>query len=186
MSGPVRRTALQDARSTTSPSPRAMPHLRRAVKRAALAFALAPIIVVILAACGGTESGQPTQNTAGGDQALRTQVVTVEGGRSYVNVGAASLAAMLKAKDFPLINVHVPYEGEIAGTDVFIPYDQIAQILDKLPADKSAKVVLYCRSGSMSAIAARTLIKLGYTNVWNLDGGMIGWEQAGYSLVKTR
>jgi rhodanese-related sulfurtransferase len=35
----------------------------------------------------------------------------------------------------------------------------------------------------MSAIAAPTLVKLGYANVWNLDGGMVGWEQAGYPLL---
>ncbi|HEY64632.1 MAG TPA: rhodanese-like domain-containing protein [Caldilineae bacterium] len=90
---------------------------------------------------------------------------------------------MLENKDFLLINVHVPYAGEIEGTDVFIPFNEIEQNLDKLPADMGAKLVVYCRSGGMSAIAARTLVKLGYTNVWNLDRGMIGWEQAGYSLV---
>ena len=35
----------------------------------------------------------------------------------------------------------------------------------------------------MSAIAAEVLVKFGYGNVWNLDGGMVGWEQAGYSLL---
>jgi rhodanese-related sulfurtransferase len=36
----------------------------------------------------------------------------------------------------------------------------------------------------MSAIAARTLVKSGYTNVWNLDGGMIEWERQGYELIR--
>jgi rhodanese-related sulfurtransferase len=91
---------------------------------------------------------------------------------------------MLEKKNFPLVNVHIPYEGEIAGTDSFLPFDQVEAKLAQLPADRSAKVVLYCRSGSMSATAARTLVRLGYTNVWNLDGGMIAWKQAGLPLVQ--
>ncbi len=35
----------------------------------------------------------------------------------------------------------------------------------------------------MSATAARELVKLGYTDVWNLDGGMIAWKQLGYPLL---
>jgi len=35
----------------------------------------------------------------------------------------------------------------------------------------------------MSATAARTLVKLGYADVWNLGGGMIAWTQRGYPLV---
>ncbi len=91
---------------------------------------------------------------------------------------------MLKQKDFFFVNVHVPYEGEIQNTDVFIPYNEIASNLDKLPKDKNAKIVLYCRSGRMSGIAAQTLIKLGYTNVSHLAGGMIAWEKSGYVIIK--
>ena len=90
---------------------------------------------------------------------------------------------MLANKDFTLVNVHIPFEGDIARTDLSIAYDQVAQNLDQLPA-KDARIVLYCRSGRMSAIAAETLIGLGYTNIFNLQGGMAVWEQAGNKIER--
>ncbi len=109
--------------------------------------------------------------------------VSVDGG-TYYNINADELDIMLKKKDFVFVNVHIPFEGNIAGTDLSIPYDQIAEPanLAQLPVDKNAKIILYCRSGRMSAIAAENLIKLGYTNIWNLKGGMVGWEQAGFEI----
>lgn len=104
------------------------------------------------------------------------------GGGAYSNLSPQELNALLGAKDFVFVNVHIPFEGNIAGTDLSIPYDQIEQNVSQLPADPNAKIVLYCRSGRMSAIAAATLVKMGYTNIWNLDGGMIAWEQAGFEL----
>jgi len=133
---------------------------------------------LLLAACSAPSASPPAV-----DLAAESQRVPVDGGGTYTDVSVAGLSAMLAEKDFPLINVHVPYEGEIAGTDLFIPFDQIEQHLDQLPADKNARLLVYCRSGSMSAISARTLVGLGYTNVWNLDGGMIAWSQAGIELV---
>ena len=44
------------------------------------------------------------------------------------------------------------------------------------------RIVLYCRSGSMSAEAAETLTRFGYDDVWDLRGGMIAWEEAGFRL----
>jgi rhodanese-related sulfurtransferase len=141
-------------------------------------LALLLLAGLVLAACGVQQT--PTAQEAD----LRTQRVPVEGGGSYTDVSAGGLHTMMEDKDFPLINVHIPYEGEIEGTDWFIPFDEIDENLDKLPSDKGAKLVLYCRSGSMSATAARTLVKLGFSDVWNLDGGMIAWEEAGYSLLR--
>jgi len=142
------------------------------------AMLLAALVATLAAGCtGSANAGVPSAAPA-----QQARKVTVDGG-SYNEVDAAGLAAMLKSKDFVLVDVHVPYAGEIESTDLFLPYDQIQANVSKLPADKGAKIVLYCVSGSMSTVASRTLVGLGYTNVWNLSGGMMGWKQAGYSLL---
>lgn len=118
-----------------------------------------------------------------GDTAHATDVPGAELA-SYADISANELAAMLKNKDFPLINVHIPYDGEIRNTDLFIPFDEIGDNLDLLPADKNAEIVIYCRSGSMSATAANYLVKRGYTNVYNLKGGMKDWKETGHDLLQ--
>jgi len=93
---------------------------------------------------------------------------------------------MLKNKDFVFVNVHIPFAGNIVDTDLSIFYDEISasENLSQLPADKNVKIVLYCRSGRMSAIAADELGSLGYTNIWNLKGGIVDWEQADFEIEK--
>jgi phage shock protein E len=121
--------------------------------------------------------------TACQSKAVTVGVVSVENG-SYRNIGPKELATILKNKDFVFINVHIPFSGNIADTDLSIPYDEIEQNAFQLPHDKNAKIVLYCRSGRMSEIAAEKLISLGYTNIWNLKGGMVEWEHASYEIEK--
>jgi rhodanese-related sulfurtransferase len=134
------------------------------------------ILFAILAS--GCRSAQDQSGQAG----VVGKEVPVSGG-SYRDVSPEELNTMLAAKEFLFVNVHIPFEGDIAGTDLSIPYNEIENHLDQLPEEKDAPVVLYCRSDSMSRIAAEKLVELGYTNVWNLDGGMIAWQQAGYELV---
>ncbi len=103
---------------------------------------------------------------------------------TFSNISSRDLYNLLskKEKDFILINVHTPYIGEIMDTDKFIVYNNILDNLDKIPADKNTKIVLYCQSGGMSAVAAQTLVNLGYVNIKNLFGGMIDWKKNGYPL----
>lgn len=134
-------------------------------------FMLMLALTLTLSAC----QGKPVEVT--GPQ------VSVGGG-AYTNVSADELNTMLNDKDFVFVNVHIPFAGNIANTDLSIPYDQITEpsYLSQLPADKNAQIVLYCQSGRMSAIAADALVKLGYTDIWNLEGGMVDWEQAGFEI----
>ena len=50
--------------------------------------------------------------------------------------------------------------------------------------DTSAEIVLYCGGGFRSALAADNLQKMGYTNVWSMDGGIRDWREKGYPLEK--
>lgn len=63
-------------------------------------------------------------------------------------------------------------EGHIEGS-VNIPVSKIGNV----DYDKDTKIIVYCVSGTRSANAANELIKLGYTNVYNLDGGIINWDE---------
>ena len=137
-------------------------------------MAVATAWALALVACGG---GSTATNVADGAVGTR---VEVEGG-AYFDITPRILKSWLGDKDYLLVNVAVPYVGEIESTNEFIPLDEIEGRLDAFP-QRDAKIVVYCRSGSTSAKAARKLVRLGYSNVWNLEGGMIAWQEAGYPL----
>ncbi len=140
---------------------------RRAVT-AALAVLAVLALAILAAGCSSSSKGTVVQATGG----------------TWANITPDQLAASMKTKDFTLLNVKTPYSGEIAGTDLYIPYDRLQARATELPADKGAPIVVYCRSGHESAIAAQTLLDLGYTNLRNLDGGMVAWQASGRDLVQ--
>ncbi|MCO6452632.1 MAG: beta-propeller fold lactonase family protein [Caldilineales bacterium] len=100
----------------------------------------------------------------------------------FVDINVQQLQTALSQKDFTLVNVHVPYAGEIPDTDLFIPYDLIQSQFDALP-NQDSPIVVYCRSGSMSTMAATVLARLGYSNVFELDGGFNAWQAVGNELI---
>ncbi len=129
---------------------------------------------LLLAAC--TSTSAPAR-----ENEIIEEGVTINGG-TYNDISVHELAAMMEDKDFTLINVHIPFAGNIFNTDLSIPYNVIGVNPDQRLGDKDAKIVLYCRSGSMSSSAANTLVNLGYTNVWNVEGGFRAWKVAGYPM----
>lgn len=99
------------------------------------------------------------------------QIEKDDAAASYIDITAGELKNMLENKDFFLVDVHIPEQEHIPGTDALIPFNDISNNLNKLPEDKNAKIVVYCRSGHMSVEASQKLAEFGYTNVYNVLGG---------------
>ena len=145
---------------------RSLPRLLMLVVGSVLLLGIAALV---LSGCSSDQAPEATVTT-------QTPAIT--------EIGPDQLAEMLKNKDFLLINTHVPYAGEIEQTDLFIDYQQAAEKISELPADKNAKIVVYCQSDRMSTIAAKVWAQAGYTNLYNLTGGFRAWEDAGYELLQ--
>lgn len=107
--------------------------------------------------------------------------VTTDNG-NYRVVTVQELQTMLEKKDFTMVNVHIPFQGNISQTDLQLAYDEIEQNLNQLPQEKDAKILVYCLTSGMAKKAVATLLNQGYTNLWMLDGGTTSWEEAGLSL----
>ena len=109
------------------------------------------------------------------------QEVSIDGG-SYRVVSVQELQAMLEDKDFTMINVHIPWQGDIPQTDLRLAYDQIEKNPDQLPREKDTKILVYCLTSGMAKKAISTLLNQGYTNLWILEGGTTEWVDAGYQI----
>ena len=76
--------------------------------------------------------------------------------KGYRNISADQFVKMMAQKDFTLINVHIPYQGEIARTDLQIPLNRIDRYKNQLPDNKNTKIVVYCMMGLMEGFFIRS------------------------------
>lgn len=131
------------------------------------AVALATLLTV--AGCMGARPATAVQVQAKGVQARQTEIKQI----TVAEVGP-HLKAHPKAV---LLDVRMPdeyTEGHAPGA-LLRPLPELAKWAAGL--DKSAPYVVICRSGSRSMKAATQLVGLGFTNITNVQGGMLAWEQ---------
>ena len=96
----------------------------------------------------------------------------------YKQITQAEAKALMDSEtNYIILDTREQYEfdeGHIAGA-ILIPYTEIETKAESVLTDKEQLILVYCRSGRRSKIAAQSLADLGYTNVREF-GGIIDWE----------
>ncbi|MBQ2809813.1 MAG: rhodanese-like domain-containing protein [Clostridia bacterium] len=135
--------------------------------------ALLVMSCVLLFSCGDKNEETSTEETSTESSSMI----------SYEQISQADAKAIMDTEDdYIIIDSRTQNEfdtGHIEGA-IMIPEYEIKSSQDKLPSDKDTLILVYCRSGRRSKIAAQALVELGYTNVKEF-GGIITWP---YEIVQ--
>lgn len=100
----------------------------------------------------------------------------------YKKITAEEAKAMIDSDDVIILDVRTQEEydsGHIENA-ILLPVTEIADKSGDILTDKDAKILVYCRSGNRSASAAKNLIDMGYTDVYDF-GGINSWP---YGIIK--
>ncbi len=149
---------------------------------------LIPIVAlaVVLAACGGGD--ETTSATADSVPDTTTEPTATESasadGLRLVSADDAA-TALASRTDLVLLDVRTPEEfadGHVDGATLIDFYgadfaDQLAEL------DRDASYVVYCRSGNRSGQTVDLMQQLGFTDVQDVEGGVLAWADAGLPLT---
>ena len=120
------------------------------------------LISVLLAMILLTACGQTTENT---QEAV------------YLNITAQQAKEIMDTQTgYIILDTRTQEEydtGHIPGA-IVLPYDEVPEKAEGILTDKNQLILVYCRSGRRSKLAADDLVKLGYTNIMEF-GGIIDW-----------
>ena len=115
------------------------------------------LMAMLLTACGQTKEN--------GQEAV------------YMNITAQEAKEIMDTQDgYIILDTREPSEyeaGHIPGA-IVISHDEILEKAESILTDKDQLILVYCRSGRRSKLAAEDLVKLGYTNIKEF-GGIIDW-----------
>jgi rhodanese-related sulfurtransferase len=137
-----------------------------------LPLSLAAVILLLAAAAAGC-SGQETASPAATSATTTAAYETVDVQTAYDALGSNA--------DAQLVDVREPVEWSETGVApgaVLIP---LADVESRAPSELASDQPVYviCRSGNRSRTASNILVQLGYTQVYNVDGGITAWLDAG-------
>jgi len=134
-------------------------------------LALALLCGGALAACGGSD-----------DETTGPAIEEIDLATLGDDVDVETVAAIRQNPVVFLLDVREPDEyaaGHIPSITL-IPSGEVADRLAELPRDK--EIIVTCRTGNRSAQVASMLRDQGFTNVHNMTGGIVAWQEAGYPV----
>ncbi|MBP6470639.1 MAG: rhodanese-like domain-containing protein [Chloroflexi bacterium] len=130
------------------------------------------VLVLALSACGGSSTAAP--------EVAAPVAAAADGALNLPDTVDAQTVYDIKDRaDVVVFDVREQDEydaGHIPGVTL-IPLGEVPNRLSEIPKDKT--VIMTCRSGNRSGQAADFLRQNGYTNVHNMEGGIVAWQQAG-------
>ena len=132
------------------------------------------LLCILLTACGDDSS----IGIIGGADGPTSIIVAEKGEKAmYEQITAEEAKKIMDSgEDYIILDTREQDEfdeGHIPGA-ILIPYTEIENKAEEMLTDKDKLILVYCRSGRRSKIAAESLSKLGYTNVKEF-GGIIDW-----------
>jgi len=108
---------------------------------------------------------------------------------TYTNINVQQGKEIIDKGEVFILDVRTPGEyasGHIKNSTLLavqdIPANELIIKLKELPKDRS--ILVYCRSGSRSVAASTILAGNGFSHVYNMQGGITEWMNAGYETVK--
>ncbi|CAG0983261.1 Cdc25 family phosphatase [Methanosarcinales archaeon] len=107
----------------------------------------------------------------------------------YTDISVQQGKGMIDRQEVFILDVRTKEEyaaGHIKGSTLLavqdIPEQELTEKLKDIPKDR--KILVYCRSGQRSAKASGILVENGYSQVYNMQGGITEWMNAGYEVEK--
>ena len=136
-------------------------------------------LMVTIALIAGCDSGAPATSSAATATGMPGTEITLPNG-SYWRITPPQLAVLKRSELYLVCVDEQPTLIISTTTELYIKYNEVAQNLDKFPADKDRMIVVYCIVGITSQTASEALVAAGYTKVMHLEGGTMRWQQMGY------
>ncbi|NNC37970.1 MAG: rhodanese-like domain-containing protein [Acidimicrobiales bacterium] len=141
--------------------------------------ALLVAALILSASCTAEAPGQTP------DVESQSAVITQNNGPKHL--GANGVASHMDTyKNAVILDVRTPKEYNAGHIDGAINVDfKAADFKEQLTAlDRNTPYLVHCRSGRRSTLALPILAELGFTDIAHLDGGIKGWQEAGFQLTE--